>query len=164
MIQVVPDDRLIGPEPNEGPEHHVVTYGRSLGTEEEPDGGLEGDQQGKDEQREESVRRPSSRGDPLVEVIHRLMDLADVFFGDLVRGRECAGAEREGCDQGDRYQDGDRSSVSFVNGCSPFVVIVCWTICARIRRRRISSASHNIVASRAAVRATRRPRTTAKCS
>ena len=41
VIQVVPDDRLIGPQSNEGPEHHVVAYGRPLGSEEEPDGGEE---------------------------------------------------------------------------------------------------------------------------
>ena len=84
VIEEVPKNRLIGPEPHECAEHQVVAYGRSLCTKQQPDRGQEGDQQGKDEQREESMCRPSCRGDLLMKVVDRLMELADLFFGDLV--------------------------------------------------------------------------------
>ncbi len=68
---------------------------RPFGPEEEPDGGQEGEEQRDNEQHEESVRRPSSRGDPLVEVVHRLMDLEDLLFGDLCLRRAGGSARTE---------------------------------------------------------------------
>ncbi len=79
-----------------------MAYGRSLSTEEEPDGGQEGDEQGQDEQHEESVRRPTCGCNFFMEVVHRLVELTDLLFRDLVwrRAGGGAGAEEKQGDQG----------------------------------------------------------------
>ena len=126
----MPKNRLIGPEPNEGPEHHVVADGRSLGSEEEPDRSDEWKQKRYHEQCEEGMRRSSCGGDLLVECVYRLVELTDLLFGELDlrwAGGSTRTKEQKG-DQDDPDQEGDRSDVSFVNCCSPFDVIVCLTI------------------------------------